>query len=152
MCQAPGTGTWHLNFQVLGAFCQVTWRRTESCWLYQFYGMKDQFPLRCTLFVLIWCSYSLDGLNTFDFINHMTRQINISCGALYFYFIHGCSWLYSCPCGALYLYLFILYLLLPLVIYFESGWLYQWYGMKDQLSLRCTLFVLIHTLFDVAFV
>ena len=26
MCQVPGAGTWHLDFQVPGALCQVTWK------------------------------------------------------------------------------------------------------------------------------
>ena len=92
-------------------------RWPESRWLYQLYGMKDQFPLRCTLFVLIWCCYSLDGLNTFDSINDMTWQISFPCGALYLHFIRSYSWLYPIDD--------------------------QLYGMKNQFPLWCTLFVLI---------
>ena len=104
---------------------------------------------------LILCCYFLDGLNTLDFINHMTWQISFPCGALYLHFIRCCSWLYalnlvdfvndmawkiSFPCGALYLHLFILCLMLLLFRCIESGWLYQLYDMTDQFSLWCTLF------------
>ena len=107
-------GTWHLNFQVLGALCQVTWVPLTLSIIWHERSVSPAVHFICTYLMLLFFRWTE---NTFDSINDMTWQISFPCGALYLHFIRCCSWLYA----------------LNQVDFINDG-------MKVQFSLWCTLF------------